>query len=189
MVENYNASVSKTDKVITFTIVSDKTILDDEISMYNDKDEVDPQLIDKLVKEFNRISNGLVLDYNYKVLNGKKGVELEVLFKHVFNKFGETQKYVVYLITYDEKNKIIEAKAQTRDIGLNVRNCQLFPFNKIVMTNTKNNDSNTTVINAYSTNDISIYKNYNMIIDFTKRLIQDNYKNIDNYIKITKQTK
>lgn len=189
MVENYNASVSKTEDVITFTIVSDKTILDDEISLYNDKDEVDPQIIDNLVKEFNRISNGLILDYNYKVLNNKKGVELEMLFKHVFNKFGETQKYVVYLITYNEKNKIIEAKAQTRDIGLSVRNCQIFPFNKIVVTNTKQDDKNTTIINAYSTNNISTYKNYNMVIDFTKKLIHENYKNIDNYIKITKQSK
>lgn len=189
MVETYNASVSKADKVITFTIVSDKTILDDEISMYNEKDEVDPQIIDKLVKEFNRISNGLILDYNYKVLNGKKGAELEILFKHVFNKFGETQKYVVYLVTYDEKNKIVELKAQTRDIGLNVRNCQVFPFNKIHIVNTKEGENNTTVINAYSVNDISTYKNYNMVIDFTKKLIHENYKNIENYVKITKNSK
>jgi hypothetical protein len=186
MIENYNAIVSKTEKVITFTIESNKTILDDEISMYNDKDEVDPLIIDKLVKEFNRISNGLIVDYNYKVLNNKKGAELEILFKHVFSKFGETQKYVVFFITYDEKNKIVEAKSQTRDIGLNVRNCQLFPFNRIHITNAKHGDKNTTVINAYSVNDLSIYKNYNMIIDFTKKLIHENYKNIENYVKITK---
>lgn len=183
----YNASVSKTERVITFTIVSDKTILDDEITMFNDKDEIDTLIIDKLVKEFNRISNGMILDYTYKVLNKNSGIELEILFKHVFNKFGETQKYITCLVTYDDKNKIVEATMQNKKSELqNIQKCQVLPFSKINIANTNNNDINTTIINAYSNNDINTYKNYNMIIDFTQKLIHENYKNIDNYVKIAK---
>jgi hypothetical protein len=183
----YNASVAKTDKVVTFTIVSDKTILDDEITMFNDKDEIDTLIIDKLVKEFNRISNGMIIDYNYKVLNKNSGIELEILLKHVFNKFGETQKYVTCLVTYDNKNKIVEATIQNKKSGLqNIQNCHPIPFSKITVNNTNNNDVNTTIINAYSNNDLNTYKNYNMIVDFTQKLIAENYKNIDNYVKIAK---
>ena len=185
--DKYNASVSNTDKDIIFTIVSDKTILDDELLTCNANTNIDVLLVDNLIKEFNILSNGLVIEYNYKLLNNQKSAEIELLFKHVFNKFGETQKYVTFLVTYDEKNKTIEAVAVEKKSGLtNIHNCQRFPFNRIHITNTMENNLNKTTIKVHSNNSISTYKNYNMILAFTKKLVYDNYKHIEKYIKICK---
>jgi hypothetical protein len=185
---NYTSTATHKDKVLTFVIDSSRTILDDEISLYDENDEVDVKIVDKMVKEFNRISNGLIVDYNYQVID-KRNIHLEILFKHVFNKFGEVQRYVNYNLKYDDKTQILEATIHKKDVGLNnVRNCQEFPFSKIQITNTKIDTMNKTVVTATANNDISSYKNHKMIIDFAKRLIYDNYVNIDNYIKLSKRS-
>lgn len=185
--ENYTCNVSNEEKKITFTILSTKTILDDEISMYDSNDEVNVKIVDKMVEEFNRLSNGLIAEYNYRVID-KKNINLEILFKHVFNKFGETRRYVNYILTYDKESNSVTANLNNGNIGLkNIQNCQHFPFDKIDIKNTKQEDGvNKTIIVAYSNNPIQGYKNYKMIIDFTKRVIYDNFLNIDNYIKISK---
>lgn len=183
----YNCGVSNGDSQIVFTIDSNRTILDDELSLYNSKDEINVKIVNDLVKEFNRISNGLILDYDYRMID-KYNICLEILFKQVFSKFGEVQRYVNYKITYDEKTKSLSIVVNKGNIGLNnIRNCQQFPFERIHIINTKTSENmNQTVITAHSSSPISTYKNYKMIIDFTKRLIYDNYTNIDNYIKISK---
>ena len=184
---NYNCSSTQSDTTVTFTIDSNKTILDDEISMYNENDEVDVVIVDKLVKEFNRVSNGLIQDYNYQVID-KKNIHIEILFKHVFSKFGEIQRYINYKLTYNEQAKSLEIVLNNGNIGLsNIRNCQQFPFDKLQLSNTKMADGmNKTIIVAYSNAPISTYKNYKMIVDYAKRLIYDNYVNIENYVAITK---
>ena len=184
---NYDSTVSHKDNVITFVINSNKTILDDEISLYNDDDEINLGVVNNLVTEFNRISNGLILDYNYTVID-KQNINLEILFKHVFNKFGEVQRYINYSIVFDKDTKTLEISLKKKNIGLkNINKCQQFPFSRIQITNTKINNLNKTVITAYADNDIYTYKNHKMIIDFVRRSIYDNYLNIDNYIQISKR--
>lgn len=185
--DNYNAIVSTSDKTVTITIESNRTILDDEISLFNDNDEVEFTIVDKIIKEFNRISNDLIIDYNYEILDNKN-ITVELLFKPCFSKFGEIQRYANYKITYNEKNKSLEAFLCKNPISLKIpANCDRFPFKDITITNTKVDNVNKTVITALSKKDISTYKNFNMIIDFTKKLIYNNYLNIDNYINITKK--
>ena len=185
--DNYNAIVSTSDKTVTITIETNRTILDDEISLFNDNDEVEFTIVDKIIKEFNRISNDLIIDYNYEILD-KKNITVDILFKPCFSKFGEIQRYVNYKVTYNEITKSIEAVLNKNATGLKIpTNCERFPFKDITITNTKVDNVNKTVITALSKKDISTYKNFNMIIDFTKKLIYNNYLNIDNYINITKK--
>jgi hypothetical protein len=184
--DNYDANVSTSGKTVTITIQSNRTILDDEISLFSENDEVEITIVDKMIKEFNRISNGLIIDYNYEILD-KKNITVEIFFKQCFSKFGETQRYVNYKVTYNETNKSIEAVLNKNPIGLKIpTDCDCFPFKDITITNTKVDNVNKTVITALSKKDISSYKNFNMIVDFTKKLIYNNYMNIDNYINITK---
>lgn len=182
----YNNSVSVKDKVITFTIKSNKTILDDRII---NNEDIDINIVDKIIKEFNRISNGLIVDYNYQIIDSNKKTKtfnVEILFKHVFSKFGESQQYVNYILIYDIKNKLLNITLNEKiKSSINVNNCHPFPFNKIQINTIKIGETDTTTINAYSNNNINTYKNYNMILDFTKKLIYANYLNIDNYINIS----
>ena len=83
---NFEISVDSNDKIIVLTVKSNRTILDDELSVYDDsRDEVDVLILDKLVQEFNKLANGLILDYNYEILD-KKNILLKVLLKPMFSK-------------------------------------------------------------------------------------------------------
>ena len=82
----FEISVDSNDKIIVLTVKSNRTILDDELSVYDDsRDEVDVLILDKLVQEFNKLANGLILDYNYEILD-KKNILLKVLLKPMFSK-------------------------------------------------------------------------------------------------------
>ena len=97
---NFEILVDSNEKTIILTVKSNRTILDDELSVYDEsRDEVDVLILDKLVEEFNKLANGLILDYNYEILD-KKNILLKVLLKPMFSKFGETQRYLTYKINY-----------------------------------------------------------------------------------------
>jgi len=187
---NFEILVDSNEKTIVLTVKSNRTILDDELSVYDEsRDEVDVLILDKLVQEFNKLANGLVLDYNYEILD-KKNLLLKVLLKPMFSKFGETQRYLTYKINYNDKSQVVVAAKTSQSISLKIpSSCEHVPFPKITMTNTKEGDVNTTVITVSADDLISSYKNYDMIMTFTKMLIHKNYQHIDEYIKICKGKK
>jgi len=184
---NFEILVDSSEKTIVLTVKSNKTILDDELSVYDEsRDEVDVLILDKLVQEFNKLANGLILDYNYEILD-KKNILLKVLLKPMFSKFGEAQRYLTYKINYNDQTQVVVAAKTNQAISLKIpSNCEHVPFPKITMTNKKEGDINTTVITVSADDLISSYKNYDMIMTFTKMLIHKNYQHIDEYIKICK---
>jgi len=179
--------VDSNEKTIVLTIVSNRTILDDELSVYDEsRDEVDVLILDKLVQEFNKLANGLILDYNYEILD-KQNILLKVLMKPMFSKFGEVQRFVTYKINYNADKQYVTANKTNQPISLKIpSSCLHAPFQKITMTNTKEGDINTTVIHVSADELVSSYKNFDMIMSFTKMLIHKNYQHIDEYIKICK---
>ena len=178
--------VTEGNKII-LNVVSNRTILDDKMSIYDKNDEVNVLIVDKLIKEFNRIGNNLIVDYNYEVID-KNTVIIKVLLKHMFSKFGETQKYLVYEISYDNDSQVVTGEKTKKKIDLKIpSSCHRAPFNTITVSNTKTNDKNTTVITVLADQLVSEFANFDMIMSFTKNLIFSNYKNIDNYIKIANE--
>ncbi len=184
---NFEILVDSSEKTIVLTVKSNKTILDDELSVYDEsRDEVDVLILDKLVQEFNKLANGLILDYNYEILD-KKNILLKVLLKPMFSKFGEAQRYLTYKINYNDQTQVVVAAKTNQSISLKIPStCEHVPFPKITMTNTKDGLINTTVITVSADELISSYKNYDMIMTFTKMLIHKNYQHIDEYINICK---
>ena len=183
------------DNTIIMTIQSNKTILDDKLTVFSlDNDEIDFKIVDNLVAEFNRVSNKLVSDYNYELVN-KKCLVMKVVMKHMFKKFGEAQRWVNYAITCEKRNPNNEMdktivcmnnnnKQYKITLNTPIQSIQA-PFNRIEITNTKIvDDVNTTVIRITTNDPVSSYKNFDMIITFTKLLIHNNYKNIENYVNI-----
>ena len=92
--DNFEIDVSTTDNIITITIVSNETILDEKITVFSLQNteeqnvDIDFQVVDKFVKEFNRVSQNAIVDYNFE-LKDKKSVSVCVLLKQFFSKFGE----------------------------------------------------------------------------------------------------
>ena len=187
----FETHVDVNDKTIVLTINSNETILDDKFAIFSNKTENDDagvvniNLIDNLVKEFNKLSKQLVVDYNYEIID-KKYIVMKVLLKHIFNKFGEKQRYINYKITYDKNTNTITCVKNTKHhIGLDIpQKCEDVPFNSITITNNKVDDMNTTIITVDSDVDIKKFENFDMILTFTKTLLHSNYNNIDNYLEI-----
>jgi len=187
----FETHVEVTDKTIVLTINSNETILDDKFTIFSNKTEkhedaiVNIKLIDNLVKEFNKLSKQLIVDYNYEIID-KKYIIMKVLLKHTFNKFGEKQRYINYKITYDKNtNTITCVKNSKHPISLNIpQKCEDIPFSSIIITNNKVDDMNTTIITVVSEVDVKEFENFDMILTFTKSLLHSNYNNIDNYLAI-----
>jgi len=187
----FETHVEVTNKTIVLTINSNETILDDKFTIFSNKTEKDEgaivniKLIDNLVKEFNKLSKQLIVDYNYEIID-KKYIIMKVLLKHTFNKFGEKQRYINYKITYDKNtNTITCVKNSKHPISLNIpQKCEDIPFSSITITNNKVDDMNTTIITVVSEVDVKEFENFDMILTFTKSLLHSNYNNIDNYLAI-----
>jgi len=187
----FETHVEVTNKTIVLTINSNETILDDKFTIFSNKTEKDEgaivniKLIDNLVKEFNKLSKQLIVDYNYEIID-KKYIIMKVLLKHTFNKFGEKQRYINYKITYDKNtNTITCVKNSKHPISLNIpQKCEDIPFSHITLTNNKVDDMNITIITVVSEVDVKEFENFDMILTFTKSLLHSNYNNIDNYLAI-----
>ena len=66
----------------------------DETNKIMEKNKVDekdlsPVFIDNYIKKMNKLSDGLIVDYNYEIVN-KETIHFIALVKHIFRKFGET---------------------------------------------------------------------------------------------------
>ena len=187
----FETHVEVTDKTIVLTINSNETILDDKFTIFSNKTEKDDdaivniKLIDNLVKEFNKLSKQLIVDYNYEIVD-KKFIIMKVLLKHTFNKFGEKQRYINYKITHNKNtNTITCVKNSKHPISLNIpQKCEDMPFSSITITNNKVDDMNTTIITVVSEVEVKEFENFDMILTFTKALLHSNYNNIDNYLAI-----
>ena len=187
----FETHVEVTNKTIVLNINSNETILDDKFTIFSNKTEKDDdaivniKLIDNLVKEFNKLSKQLIVDYNYEIID-KKFIIMKVLLKHTFNKFGEKQRYINYKITHDKNtNTITCVKNSKHPISFNIpQKCEDIPFSSITITNNKVDDMNTTIITVVSEVEVKDFENFDMILTFTKLLLHSNYNNIDNYLAI-----
>lgn len=184
--ETYDTEVCTKDKTLTLTIRSSRTILEDELAGVKKDDEIDCPMVDKVIKEFNKSSNDLIVDYNFESIN-KNTIIICVLLKQAFKKFGEVQRYVNYKVTFDEKNKTTTFVLNKGEPSVSIPSaCKHAPFNKIVITNTKTDDINVSVINVTFDDDVSTYKNYNMILDYTTGMLKKIYSSVNKYISVAK---
>jgi hypothetical protein len=184
--ETYDTDVCTNGNVLTLTIRSSRTILEDELSNVKKDDEIDCSAVDKVIKEFNKSSNDLIVDYNFESIN-KNTIIICVLLKQAFKKFGEVQRYVNYKVTFDEKNKTTTFVLNKGEPIVTIPSgCKHAPFNKVVMTNTKADNINVSVIDVTFDDDISTYKNYNMILDYTTGMLRKIYSSVNKYISVAK---
>lgn len=162
--------------VVTVIIDGDAKLFDNEKCK---NDEINVSLIDKMVKEINALTNGLILDYNYEIID-EHNIVCIVLFKHYFSKFGEIQRYAKFKITHSDNG--MSASLTNHDIKLKIPNgCEHIPFNKLELTNT---GVNKTTIELTSNHPIATYKNYNMFVDLSTKILNKCYSNVDRILTV-----
>lgn len=163
--------------VVTITIASDAKLFDNE---KRKNDEINVLLIDKMVKEINALSNGLILDYNYEIID-EHNIICMVLFKHYFSKFGEIQRYAKFKIT--RRDNSLSMSLTNHDMKLKIPNgCEHIPFTQLYIENARLGDANKTTINLTSNNQIATYKNYNMFVDLSTKILNKCYSNVDHIL-------
>lgn len=190
--DNFEIDVSTTDNIITITIVSNETILDEKITVFSLQNteeqnvDIDFQVVDKFVKEFNRVSQNAIVDYNFE-LKDKKSVSVCVLLKQFFSKFGEKQRYLCYKATYNEEEKSVTLTRTKQKLDVKCpSSSESSPFNQIVLKNDKTPDGlNKTTVVVTADTIIDDYTNFDLIMTFTKKMLYENYNNLENYIKLS----
>lgn len=188
--ETFEVEVSTNKNKIEITILSNETILDEKLSMFSvdeTSQEIDFQIVDKFVKEFNRVSQSAIENYNFELTN-KKTLNVCILLKHFFKKFDEKQIYLPYKVSYNEIDKSCLLIRTTKKIDVKCPSSSIAsPFSEILLKNEKtDNELNKTTISLTSDYDIESFKNYDLIMTFTKKMLLANYNNLNNYISLSK---
>jgi hypothetical protein len=165
--------------VVTIAIDSDATLFD---NVKCTDDEIDVSLIDKMVKEINAYSNGLIIDYNYEIID-EHNIVCIVLFKHYFSKFGEIQRYAKFKTT--RRDNGLSMSLTNHDIKLKIPNgCEHIPFTQLYIENVRLGDANKTTIALTSNHPIATYKNYNMFVDLSTKILNKCYSDIDRILTV-----
>ena len=144
-----------------------------------DEKDISPVFIDKYIKKMNKLSDGLIVDYNYEIIN-KDTIHFIALVKHIFRKFGETQKYIKATITIHEDCIEITRNDKIKLSLSSKISSEVEPFfvPYIKITNAVENTVNKTHIVFKTDEDISTYKNIDMFMIFIKNVINKIYTDL-----------
>jgi len=123
--------------------------------------------IQDFVSKINALNNNIILDYDYKINQTGSDTEIElfILWKHLFSKFGEKQQYL-YIKCYviKEKNKILFHSLDTTKLPTSVPKGAI-PMNikNGSITNNVNGECVTIAI-KYTTNMVSAQQQKNEVM-------------------------
>jgi len=137
--------------------------------------ELTPSIIKQRMIEFNTLSNNLIIDYDYELINKSSKLNIEIVFKHIFNKLGEEQQFFRGVCSLND-NSIEIVKNNNIKLSCKIpSNAKDFYVNYIKMTNEIQNDDNLTVINFDTDDDVNNYKNFEFLFIFIKKIINKVY--------------
>ena len=140
--------------------------------------ELTPLFINNYIDKFNTVSENLIIDYNYEIID-KKTIHVIILMKHIFSKLQETQKYFKAVINISDNEITITRNDKIKLQLSNKLSSKIEPLyiNYIKITNAIDNTNNVTTVNFITDDDISNYKNFDLLFIFVKKLLN---KLIDN---------
>ena len=139
-------------------------------------DDINPSFINDAVNKFNKLSDDLIVDYNYEIID-KEHVHFFILFKQILSKLGETQKYIKCMVTILD-NKVSIVKNDKIKLSLKIpKTAELIFIDNIEITNNINDGNNNTITNFTTDKDTNEYKNFDLLYIFIKKLIIKIYNN------------
>lgn len=143
-----------------------------------DQEKLNPSSIAKFINKFNKLSNNLILDYNYELIN-PENINIVILFKHMFSKMNESQKYFKAKVLIN--NDFIEIHKDNKiKLNCNIPKTteELF-INYIRIENKVCDNKNLTTINFHTDDNIENYKNFDLLSVYIKKIINQLMKNND----------
>ena len=143
-----------------------------------DQENLNPSSIKKYINKFNKLSNDLILDYNYELIN-PDNINIIILFKHMFSKMNESQKYFKAKILIN-KDFIEIHKDNKIKLNCNIpKTAEELFINYIRIENKICDNKNLTTINFHTDDNIENYKNFDLLSVYIKKTINQFMKNID----------
>jgi len=137
--------------------------------------ELTPLIIKQKMKEFNTLSNNLIIDYDYEIIDRSSTLNIEIVFKHIFNKLDEEQRFFrgtcslndnsIEIIRNDNIKLSCKIPSNAKDIYINY----------IKITNEVKNDNSLTVVNFVTDDDVKNYKNFELLFVFIKKILNKVY--------------
>lgn len=152
----------------------------DKLTAAYDKEKDNLAIVDKYINDFNQQNNNNIAEYNYEI-NTETNFNLIVLFKHLFRAIGETQRCARCNVDIGnnevnikfDKNIDIHLKTKTKYDDL--------PLTSIKASYLVDGDEIINTINYETTDDVSGYKCYTMLMT----MIQDGIMNVVDNIEKT----
>jgi hypothetical protein len=180
---SYTTDESKQKHTIRFeTSGSAKDKIENKIKKEQKKNNV--LLIDKYVELFNEDHEGMISDYNYKIVSEKDEcyeVDIIILFKHMFRNFKETRKYAKFNMKLSPTQVIVQQKNSIKlDLEIPSK-AEVLPITKLVSDykiNANNNCETTIVFDTPAPS--TEYANFGMAIKlFEMYLTKDMEKHLN----------
>ena len=162
--------------VSTDLVVSNNCIKQNKL----DEENLNPSSIKKYITKFNKVSNNLILDYNYEIIN-PENIHVVILFKHILSKMNEPQKYLRAKVTIDKESEIIHIHKDNK-IKLNLsipKTAEELFINYIKIENKVCDNKNVTTVNFHTDDNIENYKNFELLSVYLKKIINQIMKSID----------
>ena len=125
----------------------------------------DANIIDVYIKRINKNNDNIILDYDYEIIDNHN-IKIKIIFKHLFKKLDELQKYVNFNIKIKE-NKIIITNKDTNYFS-EYTNIELLPINNISIEYKE--ACNNVFIKYFTDQDLDTYKNSYLLTDFIKEM-------------------
>jgi hypothetical protein len=133
---------------------------------------IHPHEVDELMSTFNEVSKDLVLEYNYTRVD-KRTLTLQALFKPVFTKLGESQKYAHFRVCR-ESERAFHCESVS-DVPLDIRvpdGVQPVPVRTIRVEQIDEDAGSFVVVHITMCDQVASYKNVHTVVGFLKKVLQ-----------------
>ena len=146
---------------------------------FNFPEFIDPKDVEKNVNTFNDLSKDLILEYNYTRVD-KRTLTVQTLFKPLFTKLGESQKYAHFSVCRegDRSFRCERIKGIPREINVPV-GVDPIPVLWIQVAHKEVEPVPYVEIHVKLLDKVAAYKNVNLVISFVTKLIQSVFDHLE----------
>lgn len=147
-------------------------------SLFALPDFIHPHEVEEKVNAFNDVSKDLILEHHY-ARDDKSTLTVQVLFKPLFTKLGESQKYAYFRIVREGDRAFHCERVTGKPLGINVpAGVDPIPVHTIRVTQVDVDSAPYLEVHVRLLADTTAYKNLNVVVGFVKKLSQSLYEHV-----------
>ena len=163
------------DDVICFQV--NQTTLNGQ-SLFTMPEFIHPHEVEQKVSAFNDVSKDLIVEYHYTRVD-KNTLTIQALFKPLFTKLGESQKYAHFRIDRDSDRTFKCERLSEKPQDINVRDgIGPIPVRSVRVSQMDHESVPYLQVEVRLNESASSYKNINVVVGFVKKLMQSVYEHV-----------